>query len=305
MTSEMTHDTTNDTTELIEGYLGYLAENGRKDLTIRTYRRSLAQCLRALEDGGRATSPYDLDADDFRWLFHNMTQKEETRRAYMRTLSLFCRHYTGRDPMRSANILFNREQRDRVFIDDEDFTTLYENAGPTMRMVIVLGACMGLRRAEICSIRDEDIRGGYIVVHGKGHGDGLRALCRMPALVAEEIDRYREWKATRENSGDGYLVQNGPVLSRASTEGLSNTFGQYARRLGVRATLHSLRRYYATTLYYQTGSDITTVSRLMRHADSSTTIRCYIGSDDTREREAVGRLSEHVSAVLGASACAP
>ena len=285
--------------DYIETWLSTLESTGRKDLTIRTYRKDIQQCLKVLAEAGRHTSPYEITSDDFVYLRNNMPQKEEVRRGYMRILALWCEFYTGRDPMKSANLLFNREQRNRVFINDVDYMKLYENADPTMRMVVILGGMMGLRRAEICTIKDDDIRGGFITIHGKGHGDGLTVRLRMPKLVEEEIVRYRQWKSTKPNSGDGYLLQNGRPLSRVSISSMSNRFGQFARKHGVTATLHSLRRYYAGTLYYETGCDIVTVSHMMRHADTSTTTRCYINASDDREREAMEKLDEHVSDLLG------
>lgn len=288
-----------DTAELIQEWLDSLSASGRKAITIDTYRKNIRQCLRVLERDGRPTSPYEIGPEDFVYLKDALTQKEEVRRAYMRVLAMFCLHCTGQDPMKKANLLFNREHRDRVFIDDADFIKLYDNASPTMRMVIMLGGVMGLRRAEICSIRDEDIRGGYIIVHGKGHGDGLTVKCRIPPIVEEEIAIYRQWKSTKPNSGDGYLIQNGRTLSKVSISGMSNYFRLFTRRISVTATLHSLRRYYAMTLYNATQCDIITVAKLMRHADTSTTARCYLNACDNREREAVAKVDEHVTTLIG------
>lgn len=275
-----------------------LERMGRKPLTISTYRKNLKQCMKVLETNGVEMNALTLTPDDFVMLYNRMPQKEEVRKAYMRTLAQLCVFHSGHDPMKKAGILFNREQRHRDFLTDEDFHRLYENVDPTMRMVVILGGCMGLRRAEIASVRDEDIRGGYLTVWGKGHGKGLRVQLRIPQVVEDEIMRYRAWKATKQNSGDGYLVQNGKVLSRVALSTLSTRMAQLSRKLGIHGTIHSLRRYYATTLYDVTQSDIVTVSRLMRHADVSTTAKCYINSSDRQEREAMRRLDEYVQGML-------
>ena len=283
----------------IEEWLDTLKASGRKEITLKTYRKDVIQCLSTLEKDGRPTSPYEIRPEDFVYLRNNLPQKEETRRSYMRVLALWIVHYTGKDPMKSANLLFNREQRNRVFINDADYQKLYENANPTMRMVIILGGMMGLRRAEICSIRDEDIRGNFLTVRGKGHGNGFVVKLRIPDLVQEEIVRYRQWKATKPNSGDGYLIQNGNPLSKASISAMSNRFRTFANKVEVNATVHSLRRYYAMTLYDETQCDIITVAKLMRHADVSTTSRCYLSASDTKEREAISRMNDHISNLLG------
>lgn len=285
-------------TELEERWLGHLLAMGRKQITVDTYRKNLRVCMRTLEAGGRPMSPYDITPDEFVFLLQNLTQKEEVRRAYMRTVALYCVHYTGHDPMKSANLLFNREQRNRKFINDQDFAKLYTNADPTLRMAIILGGMMGLRRAEICSIRDEDIRGGYITVHGKGHGEGLMARLRVPMLVEEELVRYRMWKSTRPSAQDGYLLQVGKPLHAMSPSSLSNKFKNLCKRNKVDATVHSLRRYYGTTLYMQSAADIVLTAKLLRHADCSTTLRCYVQSCDTREKEAISRMNDYVTLVL-------
>lgn len=293
-------------TELEERWLGHLLAMGRKQITVDTYRKNLRVCMRTLEAGERPMSPYDITPDEFVYLLKNLTQKEEVRRAYMRTVALYCVHYTGQDPMRAANLLFNREQRTRKFITDADFSKLYSNADPTMRMAIILGGMMGLRRAEICSIRDEDIRGGYLTVHGKGHGDGLMARLRVPVLVEEELVRYRMWKSSRPNSHDGYLIQSGKPLHGITPASLGNRFKNLCRKNRIDATVHSLRRYYGTTLYMQSASDVVLTAKLLRHADASTTLRCYVSSCDTREREAISRMNDYVTSVLddGKRVCA-
>lgn len=288
-----------DTNTYIENWLDTLAASGRKPITIKTYRKDIDQCLRVLSDGGRSTSPFDICPDDFVYLRENLTQKEEVRRDYMRILAKWVMFHTGQDPMKSANLLFNREQRNRVFISDEDFATLYENANPTMRLAIILGGMMGLRRAEMCMIRDEDIRAGYITIHGKGHGgNGLTVRLRMPRLVEEEVSEYRVWKNTRPNSGDGYLLQNGTPLSGMSVAGFSNSFGHYSRKLGVTATLHSLRRYFATTIYNTSQADIVLTAKMMRHASTSTTAKCYLDCSDSREREVRDRLDDYIDNLI-------
>ena len=287
-------------TVLEEGWLDHLLAMGRKQITIDTYRKNLKACMLILEQGGRSTSPYDICSDDFVYLLQNLTQKEEVRRAYMRTVALYCEYYTGRDPMRSANILFNREQRNRKFISDEEFAKLYRAADPTMRMAVMLGGLMGLRRAEICSVKDEDIRGGYLTVRGKGHGEGLITRLRIPTLVEEELVRYRAWKSKLKSVADGFLIQVGRPLHGLSPSSLSNKFKTLRKKAGVDATVHSLRRYFGVTLYDQSSADIVLTAKLMRHADPSTTIRCYIRPCDRREREVIVKANEYVAGVLQA-----
>ena len=80
---------------------------------------------------------------------------------------------------------------------------------------------------------------------------------------------------------------------------ISDAVTDLGKSTGVRITTHSLRRYYATTLYYTTACDIQTVRRLMRHADVSTTLKCYVDAYDQVARDASNRLVEHISVIVG------
>ena len=283
--------------DLYEDWLSHLTATGRKKITTDTYRKNLRMCLSVLAEDNRPQDPANIRPEDFVYLKDALPQKEEVRRAYMRTLALWCEFVTGTDPMKKANLLFNREQRNRRFITDAEFRTLYEHADPALRMAIILGGMLGLRRAEIAHIRDEDIHGGYLTVYGKGHGQGLRADMRLPKLVEDELVVYRQWKATKRQSGDGYLIQNGAPLSATTPASLSNKFRKLALSLNIDATMHSLRRFYATSLY-QEGADVVLISRMMRHADVSTTVRAYISDQKDKEREAMLTHNDRVTALL-------
>ena len=67
---------------------------------------------------------------------------------------------------------------------------------------------------------------------------------------------------------------------------------ELGRCCGIEVTTHSLRRRYATTLYYEIAADLQTVKCLMRHSSVDTTLRCYIQANDTKARTAAREVSE-------------
>lgn len=77
------------------------------------------------------------------------------------------------------------------------------------------------------------------------------------------------------------------------------TVSDLGTRAGIRMTTHSLRRYFATTLYYSTDCDLQTVRRLMRHVDVSTTLKCYVDAYDVATLNVLERLTEHIDRVIG------
>lgn len=84
----------------------------------------------------------------------------------------------------------------------------------------------------------------------------------------------------------------------ASSSVISCSVSDLGKAVGSRMTTHSLRRFYATTLYYETDCDIQTVRNLMRHADVATTLRCYVDAYDAREDEASRRLAEFIDGIV-------
>lgn len=274
-----------------EIYLTALRQKGRKESTINCYRSGLRQCFICLEADHRSISPDDICVDDVHYLWRSLGVKEEVRHGYLRNLSGYVMYYTGRDVVKQADILMNREMRNRIFIDRREFALLMNAANPFQRIILILGGMMGLRRVEMLGITEEDIHEGYLVVHGKGHGEsGLVVNAYLPAIVRDEIDRYRRWKHVfLPRSSDGYLLQTrsrGGISSRATPQQVSMAVRGLGIACGIEVTTHSLRRLYATTLYNEVSADIQTVKTLMRHSSIDTTLKCYIMADDEKKKAA-------------------
>lgn len=152
-----------------EEYLDALLKKGRKESTVNCYRNSLKQCFWCLRNAGRPTAAEEISTEDIHYLWDHLGVKEEVRIAYLRDLSRFVEFYTGRDVVKQADILRNREMRERVFIERWEFYVLLDSADPFQRIILMLGGLMGLRRGEMINIRDRDILDGVILIHGKGH----------------------------------------------------------------------------------------------------------------------------------------
>ena len=284
-------------------WIDHLRSVNRKESTLRTHRNNVKRCLLYLWADLRSTEAADITTDDIQYLWRTLPVKESVRMSYLRSLSGMVEFHTGVDIVRRTEILHNRESRDRVFIDDDDFRVAYAAADPLQRVVLCLGAYMGLRRIEMHAIRDCDIDRGILTVHGKGHGqEGLVAYMTVPEPVMNAIDEYRASPMKQGQRADDYLLQclgKGGRLHRMHISRISDAVTDLGKSTGVRITTHSLRRYYATTLYYTTACDIQTVRRLMRHADVSTTLKCYVDAYDKVARDASNRLVEHISVIVG------
>ena len=278
----------------VDWYIGYLRDHGRRPTTLRNMEILLKHIMDVLAEDGRPNQIALLTDEDVEWLTRTLKVKESTLAEYIRLLSRMSIKMGGTDWGKRLDILFNRTDPDRVWITVEQFAALCAEAGATDRMILVLGACMGLRRMEIAGLRDDDVdlHTMKMTIRGKGHGpDGLVSVMDIPEEVADEILMFRRYKATHHNppeDDDDHLVQTvyHGRWSPMSPYTVSRRVSDLGKRCGIKVTAHSLRRLYATTLTEHVGADYDTVRRLMRHADISTTLRCYIEANPVKMRQA-------------------
>ena len=148
----------------------------------------------------------------------------------------------------------------------------------TTRLKIILGAFAGLRVHEIAKIRgtDFDLRAGTLEVLGKGD---VKAVVPVHERILEEVPH-------RPN---GYwfphlTVKGAHMTSRAVGDSVTRAF----KSVGITATAHQLRHYFATTLY-ERGVDIRSIQVLMRHRSLATTAR-YTRVSWQRQLEALQML---------------
>lgn len=288
----------------IESYADYLEMHGRREGTVRNVRYVTRRVIDILAEGGRPTKVAEITEDDIYWLYQRLGElSDETRMRYIGFLARMSEHYGYPQWVKKLDILRNRYEPDRTWITVEQFAELYQAAEPTDRMILVLGAFMGLRRSEIAGLEDDDIdlRRLRMTVRGKGHGpQGLVQVMDIPEDVAEEIRRFTAWKNDGCPRADRKLVQK---LYAGSWTAVSPNrayirIKELGDELGIDVTLHALRRLYATTLVNIVEADLETVRRLMRHSDISTTLRCYVNPDPSKKKTAqAGLMSVYKQAV--------
>ena len=289
----------------VEWYLEYLRAHGRRETTIESAGNALRHLMDILAEGGRPTVMEAVTLDDAEWLAKQLDDiKESTKAEYIRLFSRMSIQLGCQDWGKRLDILYNREEPDRVWISLDQYAVLHRKAEPWDRMMLVLGAFMGLRRMEICSLLDEqiDIDARKMTVFGKGHGKGLRVVMDIPEPVVEEIESFREYKNNhlKRNEEDGHLVQVPRWGTWVPIEPVtaSQRIKSLGERCHIKVTPHALRRLYATTLVNVVEADLDTVRRLMRHSDISTTVRCYVAADPSKMTTAQSGLMSVYGRVL-------
>lgn len=303
-------------TDQIEDYIDYMLRIGRKESTMGSYRSVLRICIDLLGKAGMRTKAEEIGEDEIYYLVRTLDMSEATARSYIYVLNGMIEHYTGVSLVKKMRILWNRPVRHRVFITTDDFIKLFEIADDREKVVLVLGAFMGLRRDEMQHITLHDIRRDRIIIHGKGHGkNGLVYEQPMPMEVKHIIDTYMRWRSSLKGidmSEDRLLVyydeRRGIIGRYADRSGrLSDMVRDLGDRAGVTVTCHSLRRLFCTNLYYgidgEGGADLATVKELMRHANINTTLSCYIDVKDREKERTLRKFSAEFGRVLNKNKC--
>jgi len=148
-----------------------------------------------------------------------------------------------------------------------DLAMAVELADPRMRLFLCLGAYQGLRAHEIAKAAIEDFQlyvdPPMLRVLGKGRRE------RVVPLAAETERALRAYGMPRR--GPLFPCHEGcsePI--RAAT--VTKYVARYLRSLGIEATCHQLRHWFATELQAATG-DLRITQELLGHSDPSITAR--------------------------------
>jgi len=178
----------------------------------------------------------------------------------------------GRDEMKRY-MQFRRAPRKlpAVLSVEEVGDILAAAPGPGLKYRAALGISYGagLRAAEVCHLRVQDIDSDRMIIHveeGKGGRD--RKAMLSPGL----LDLLRDY--WREARPDGWLFPGLPRVNPISPRQLNRAFAYAKHMAGVTrsATLHTLRHSFATHLL-EAGTDVRVIQVLLGHTKLTTTAR--------------------------------
>ena len=178
----------------------------------------------------------------------------------------------GRDEMK-RHMQFRRAPRKlpAVLSVEEVGYILAAAPGPGLKYRAALGISYGagLRAAEVCHLRVQDIDSDRMMIHveeDKGGRD--RKAMLSPGL----LDLLRDY--WREARPDGWLFPGLPRVNPISLRQLNRAFASAKHMAGVTrsATLHTLRHSFATHLL-EAGTDVRVIQVLLGHTKLTTTAR--------------------------------
>jgi integrase len=132
---------------------------------------------------------------------------------------------------------------------------------------------------------------------------GSQATINLAPFVVERLRRHRIEQTQR--FPDNVAVLQTPetlVFQRNGQPWVPNTFTTaFMRTLhgsGLRRIrLHDLRHTYATLLL-ESGVDVKTISKMLRHADIATTLRTYAKATDKLMSEAADKLDDAITMAM-------
>lgn len=138
--------------------------------------------------------------------------------------------------------------------------------------ILELAYASGLRLAELCSIRLEQLHleAGFVSIIGKGNKERVVPLgSKAVAALQRYLDAGRPALVTPRSTAAVFLTARGTAFARST---MWKRIKQCVRHAGIarRVTPHMLRHSFATHLL-EHGADLRVIQELLGHASISTT----------------------------------
>ena len=267
----------------LDDLLGDLRERGYTDYARKNLKTNTVSGIRRLFGLFGPLYPEEIDVHHMREFRNRSTDiKDRTIKIMLNHIGQLVEFITGANPNKGARIMWSKQSVERTWIFKDE--TMFESATYAERVALVLCAGLGLRRNEIATLKLTDFRNNILTIRGKGRGRGKIVEKEVPHSVLNVIDDYLPERSMLlrkygNRYGDSLLVP--PYYSTGE-----NTLHRYvgelvsgaAARVGIKATCHTLRRFYCMNLL-DNGFELDTVRRMMRHSSSETTLECYVHAD--------------------------
>ena len=247
--------------EHIDEFLNYLLDvRGYSELSVETYEIALRQMREVShfyeEDG---LTVFDITPFRFKIVKNHkktIVKKLSAIRSFVKYLEDQCQM----DIKLIADESIKVPQSLPKPIEEIYIEEVLGKAGLEEKLLVSMLYGLGLRISELSGLKLEDIKKGWVQVHGKG--DKVRELPLLDALQ-QLIASYRVQKMPKK-----YLFEKGNAPMNAAQ--LRYKLSKLFKEAGLKATPHQLRHSFATHLL-NNGARIADVSELLGHATMATT----------------------------------
>jgi integrase/recombinase XerD len=250
-----------------------------EDLQRRNYARTtIKNYLSAVEEFAKHFNrpPDQLGPDEIRTYQSYLLEERKmgVRTVALRTAALrffFCKTLKRSYPV--EEVPYPKKPRQLpIILSQEEAVRLIDSASNLFhRAMLMTLYSTGMRRAELCHLKVEDIDSERMLVHirhGKGGRD--RSVPLSPTLL-ETLREYWRWMKPKMYLFPGTL-NNWRVDKPITPKVLWLACREAAQRAGIRTAVrpHLLRHSFATHLLEQ-GADLPTLQALLGHADLKAT----------------------------------
>jgi site-specific recombinase XerD len=227
----------------------------------------------------------NLNANVIREYMNNIKSKglkDSSVNARMRVVKAFINwlienNYLENNPMNGVHA-FKETKKVATILTKEERNSIILSCGTNIKLKLMMAMMLytGMRREEITNIKVEDIRGGRILIHGKGRKE------RSLVLNEYVVDLLENYLAHRDSnfeylfySRKGFGDASGK-LHKLSSEAIRYSVKKAARLAGIdekrieNISAHSMRRTFACDLA-RNGASSFQIQKSLGHANISTT----------------------------------
>lgn len=150
----------------------------------------------------------------------------------------------------------------------------------------------GIRCLELCMIKPEDIHDDYIIIHGKNHKQRVVPITPILKKALMKYDAAKQSYFLLKSIDDYYFLSfHGYQLTNSAIENIMKRRGDGIT--DIRVSPHTCRHFFAQQ-QVKMGTDLYTISRLLRHENIGIT-QTYLNS--LRDEEVI-KLTKEKSVLL-------
>lgn len=289
--SRKAQDSTTDRAEMlakVERQLRGMGAEEKREHTIHTY-------MHVIENLSTRFDMLCPDADKALLIIDTLRRegkKSSTLRYYTVIMDLWHRALNRGERLQvpKPKIKIMEQEREARRLTRAEATKLLHAKMPiNHHMIVMLGLLCGLRRAEICAMRCEDIDLDHRFVFIRNHKDGVTKSGkeRVVSFPKEYLGNFEEYVEFRKAQGfektDRLVINH--YGKAFSVHGLGTLVPRIAEHAGIKRHIsaHSMRATFASTAA-ENGVNLSVIKDLMGHAQITTTlIYCRHSPDNLRD----------------------
>lgn len=266
--------------------------------TVNGYRLNMNRCFRYLEEEFGVSEIEEITGQQlkaFASYLHGLNLKETYINTILKSMNSFLIYcvkegYLIKNPMTKVSYLKEPIPIITTFNDNEVKRMLnYFNGKRFLdvrnKLMMTMFFDTGIRNTELCDMLTTDIRGTYILIHGKGNKE---RIVPISPILQKAIIKYNNGRKNyikdkvKYETEYFFLSQKGRKLTKEATEHIVRRCGKDCDiRPEIRCSPHTCRHYFAQA-QLKNGCDLYSLSRLLGHSNINIT-KVYLRSIQSDE----------------------